>query len=217
MRKIEKIEFSWLGRVCKSSSLQSLSVLLLLLLPTLFCLQFLFSLWIDPFATVSWNNPPFISFVVGVGITFLLALAEEILVRVLLFRFLLQRLSLIAACLFSSLIFTVLHLGNDAISSLMLFNIFIAGLFLALLYYLSEGVLIVTLWHFLWNFLQKDLLGYPVSGQLNPMNSLFSFSSKEGALFGELGGFENTFWATAILTFCLLLIIKEGFFGEKPS
>ncbi len=125
--------------------------------------------WILPFAVIA--------FFVGLqyaGITLewlifamallFLAATEEVLFRGFMMDTLSFRGSRITGLLISSLLFAMLHLGNDFTSFAGIANIFLAGAMFGLLRLVTDGLFYPILLHWFWNFITGMVFGWNVSG-----------------------------------------------------
>ena len=64
----------------------------------------------------------------------------------------------------SSLLFGFAHIANPAFGFLPFVNITLAGLLFAVMYRLTRRLWLPIAYHFMWNFAQGPLFGFPVSG-----------------------------------------------------
>lgn len=124
------------------------------------------------------------------------ALHEELLFRGYVYQKLRAR-SRNVAIILTSLVFAVLHAGNNAITALALGNLVLAGILLALAYEARR-----TLWfpiglHLAWNVTSGPILGYPVSGYVARQTVLTTFVSGPDWLTGGAFGIEGGVAVTA--------------------
>lgn len=79
-----------------------------------------------------------------------------------------SRGAVIVSALLSAAVFGVLHLFNDHASGISTFNIFIAGILLAMGAILTGELSIPIGFHIAWNFFQGSVFGFPSSGFRHP-------------------------------------------------
>lgn len=159
-------------------------------------------------------------YVVGFFAGYLIqGMAEEVLCRGYFLVSLSRRCSVTLSVVLSSLFFSALHGMNQGVTLLALINIFLFGVFLALLFIRFENIWIVGALHSIWNFAQGNLFGIQVSGmQLQP--SLIKSDVKEGweiingGSFGMEGGLAVTVVLAAALGILGYSMKKHGFFVE---
>lgn len=148
---------------------------------------------------ISWSG----SFKLGSFMVLLLAyglqsLTEEVLFRGFAMNGIAKRKGHVIGALLSSLAFSFIHYRNAEVSWLALFNLFLIGLVLSLLFYLSDSLLLVTGVHTMWNFSMGCFFGNKVSGGYSPV-SVFRMQAHpekiwlNGGGFGFEGGFICSF------------------------
>jgi len=119
---------------------------------------------------ISWTYPGTEWFAVAAAL-FLLASAEEMVFR----GFLLNTLSfggkLLPGVLLSSALFAVVHFDNTGATLFGVINVAIIGVLLSLVRFLSGGLVLPSVIHWLWNLMTGMVFGWKVSGYTLP--SLF--------------------------------------------
>ncbi|MBE6634097.1 MAG: CPBP family intramembrane metalloprotease [Ruminococcaceae bacterium] len=167
--------------------------------------------------TESLHIQPSPSFPIGTWLLFLAGFliqgaSEELLCRGYLFPILAERYSLGTATVVNSLVFALLHLGNNGVSLLALCNVFLFGVVASLCVIRRGSLWLACGMHSLWNFTQGNLFGISVSG-LSPLPAPLKTQPSEahplwnGGSFGLEGGLAVTLvLSLAILT--LLLFAK---------
>lgn len=148
----------------------------------------------------------------------IVAVAEETISRGYPFLALRHRYNARVAILFTSLVFSAMHLGNPGVSMFGLMNIFLAGIWLGSARTLSGNLWLPISLHFAWNFVLGTVLGYPVSGMVDA--SVFVTVSHgpemvSGGSFGPEGGLLVT--GSLIAGTVLLYIPKVRAFISPPS
>lgn len=99
---------------------------------------------------------------------FLVAVSEEIFFRGILFRMINRRWNIWAALVISALIFGGLHILNDNATLWSSIAIAIeAGSLLGAAYAYSKNIWLPIGIHWIWNYTQGNILGFPVSGEDN--------------------------------------------------
>ncbi len=146
-------------------------------------------------------------------------MAEEVLCRGFLFVCLTKRHSVVLSAVISAIFFSALHGMNAGVSSLAFLNLFLFGMFMALLFVACENIWIVGAVHTAWNFVQGNIFGIQVSG-LSKQNSVFGaelregWSSINGGSFGLEGGLAVTGVLLASLAILIVYFRKTGKLAE---
>lgn len=138
---------------------------------------------------------------------------EELMCRAIFMNYFAALNGVKSAIISNSLIFAILHLGNDGFGLLPFINIFLMGLIFSLLFYLSDDIFLPAAAHTLWNFAQGNIYGINVSGisQSNVSiikTQLTGHPFLTGGAFGVEGGFI-TFCIEAIMVGILIFIVKN--------
>lgn len=138
-------------------------------------------------------------------------LSEEVIFRGWMLVSAANRVSPLQAAVFSALMFASAHILNSGFTALAFLNLFINGLYAALLFLHEDSILIVAGMHSMWNFAEGILFGTSVSGySLEP--SLFEMVMKPGhalltgGAFGIEGGLADTAVECGMLVLVLFLI-----------
>lgn len=122
------------------------------------------------------------------------AYSEELIFRGFLMRKLQLRYNAKFALIASSIIFTIVHLGNDNLSIMGVFDLFVAGFMLGAFFLYTKNLWMAIGLHFGWNFFQTHL-GFNVSG--TDTYSIVEISmTQENLLNGGAFGFEGSFLST---------------------
>ena len=146
---------------------------------------------------------------------------EELMCRSILMNYFAAFNEVKSAIITNSLIFAILHLGNDGFGIFPFINIFLMGVIFSLLFYLSDDIFLPAAAHTFWNFAQANVYGINVSGITQSNISLIKTQLTgnpflTGGAFGVEGGFI-TFWIEAIIVGVLLAAVKNKSKGENKS
>lgn len=138
---------------------------------------------------------------------------EELMCRSILMNYFAAFNGVRSAIITNSLIFAILHLGNDGFGIFPFVNIFLMGVIFSLLFYLSDDIFLPAAVHTFWNFAQANIYGINVSGITQSNISLIKTQLTgnpflTGGAFGVEGGFI-TFWIEAIIVGVLLMGAKN--------
>lgn len=157
------------------------------------------------------NTPLLILFAIGFVIQ---GLAEEVMCRGFLIAHITRRYSVKTAVIASSILFALLHAFNPSgISLVALINLFLFGVFASQMFLYSENIWLCAGFHTVWNYVQGNVLGVPVSGV--PIPSFFKMTTNEnmslinGGNFGLEGGIPVTIILVAGCVILYFLIKRK--------
>ena len=122
------------------------------------------------------------------------AYSEELIFRGFLMRKLQLKYTATTALIVSSVIFSIMHLGNDNLSLMGVFDLFVAGLMLGAVFLYTKNLWMVIGLHFGWNFVQTHL-GFNVSG-LDSYSIVETQYMQENLINGGAFGFEGSILST---------------------
>jgi membrane protease YdiL (CAAX protease family) len=119
--------------------------------------------------------------------------------------------AVVVSALLSSAVFGLMHLLNDHASVLSTFNIFVAGLLLAVGYILTGELAIPIGIHIAWNFFQGSVFGFPVSGFQHPASIItIQLTGKPlvtGGAFGPEAGLVGL-WACMLGIYLTIVWVR---------
>jgi len=141
---------------------------------------------------------------------FLVAVSEEIFFRGILFRMINRRWNIWAALVISALIFGGLHILNDNATLWSSIAIAIeAGSLLGAAYAYSKNIWLPIGIHWIWNYTQGNILGFPVSGEDNVTSILTPEISGPQWLTGGSFGAEASVISAVIGLLISLWFIRK--------
>lgn len=132
--------------------------------------------------------------------------AEEILLRGYFMISLTVTAKPLTAVVSSSLLFSLLHIGNGGTSLLSILNVFLFGLLLGFLVFRTGSLWLAAALHGAWSFAEGCLFGLPVSG-ISPGHSLLASTPDETRALTNGGAFGPEDGAVMTLVLFLALAI----------
>lgn len=97
---------------------------------------------------------------------------EELMCRSVLMNYFASHNGVKSAIITNSLIFAILHIGNDDFTPLAFVNIFLLGVIFSILFYISDDIFLPAAAHSFWNLTQGNIYGLNVSGISKSSTSL---------------------------------------------
>lgn len=155
------------------------------------------------------GNINFIFLIYFIGF-FIQSTSEEFLVRGIFTRVLLDRFGKNIAIILPSIVFGLLHLGNDGATFLSTLNTILVGIFFAKLLFYKNNIMLTSGVHAGWNFSMSMIYGFPVSGVAG-FNSLLNFKVLNFDLYDKVYGPEGSI----VVTFIEIISIFIIFYLER--
>lgn len=155
-------------------------------------------------------------------------MAEEVICRGYFMVSLARKYSLWFSAVLSSLLFMALHFANDGMTIRSMVNLFLFGMFMALLFIDCGNIWVIGAVHSVWNFLQGNIFGIQVSG-LPKQNAVFVSVFREGRdwIHGGSFGLEGGLAVTLVLLLGIRwvyahmerkgLLLEENSSSQMPS
>lgn len=135
---------------------------------------------------------------------------EELVTRSILMNYFASKYNVLAGIIINSLIFSLLHLGNNAFSPLAAINIFLVGILFSLLFYISDDIFLPAAAHSFWNFAQGNIFGISVSGTPLSSNTIFKSNLLANDLWtGGQFGIEAGLACTIVLILVNIYLVKK--------
>lgn len=106
-----------------------------------------------------------------------------------------------------SLVFGLLHLSNDGLTTLSILNLFMAGALLSLAYLVFERLWLPIGLHVWWNVLSGPLLGHEVSGLELDSSLLSTYDPGPVLLTGGPFGIEGSLWTLLMEAIGILFLL----------
>ena len=140
---------------------------------------------------------------------------EEYLIRGILFEYCTRLLGSNIAVIFTSFVFALMHIGNLNITFLSFLNIFTFALFCGILVKEYKSIFLVSGVHFIWNYLQGNIFGIEVSGNViqESIFNCFHLNNSpllHGGVFGLEGGLMTFIYLFISLVIVILISIRKN-------
>ena len=137
--------------------------------------------------------------------------SEELLCRGYFMYSVARRYPMWIAVVSSSVLFALLHMPNNGVSINAFLNLFLFGVFTALLTLRTGSIWYASGFHSAWNFFQGNLYGIKVSG-MDMHGSLLSFISNPSKTYLNGGdfGMEGGFLCTALLIVGIFILLRTA-------
>lgn len=158
------------------------------------------------------------SLVVALAYFWLAAAYEEVWFRGYAFQALVEGIGPWPTVLVTSALFSLLHGGNPNVNGVAFFNIFLAGILLALAYLRTRSLWFATAVHAGWNWAMAGPLAFPVSG-LTLIDTPLYDAREVGADWWTGGDFgpEAGIAGTVVILLGIGLVLKAPAFRESPQ
>jgi membrane protease YdiL (CAAX protease family) len=191
-----------------------------LLMTFIFVVEYLAG-WVqvDDFFVVDLNAAPFIVALIGpLVVSLVISIIEELLARGYQMRNLAEglnipsigpALAIVASWVISSSLFGLLHVFNPNATVLSTLYLMLTGVFFGLGYVLTGRLGLPIGLHFAWNFVQGNIFGFPVSGNIFGGATVIDIEQGGPPLWtgGAFGPEAGLLGIAAILLGCLLTLL----------
>ena len=150
------------------------------------------------------------------AVPFLLAfmiqsMEEEILSRGWMLVSISRKNSVVMAIFVTSIVFLLLHLGNNSLDIIAVINVFLFSVLLSVIFFRVDNIWFCGALHAAWNYIQGYLMGFNVSGQ-EEITSLINFNQVHYSILGGNNfGPESGLIVTVVLVvmLCIFLFVYE--------
>lgn len=105
-----------------------------------------------------------------------------------------------------AVLFSLMHIFNDNFSLVPFLNIFLAGIFLGVVYVYTERLWFAISLHFTWNFFQGPVFGSQVSGNVTDGTLIQLTTTGNSLITGGDFGFEGSLLMTFLMIAAIFII-----------
>ena len=140
-------------------------------------------------------------------------MSEEVVCRGFFLVSLSRKLPVPAAIFISSFAFAAIHLGNNNLTVLAFINLALFGIFASLVFLRTKNIWFVSAIHSVWNYVQGNFYGIPVSGGFSGPHILTAqFDMTKEVINGGAFGLEGGLAVTIVLVIgCLITVFLPSF------
>ena len=140
-------------------------------------------------------------------LVFMQGFLEEIVFRGYLMTRLAAKKGKWIAILLSSIFYIVFRMSNPSVSKLDLINIFLISIVMSLLYWYFDNILVIAIFHALWNCISGVVFGFNISG-IKVSDTIFTVEaiSNKQILIGGSYGIEGSIITTVFFAILGLLV-----------
>ena len=161
-----------------------------------------------------------IGIIVLYGVGFLVqGFSEEIFCKGFLMVSLSKNKSIRMSAIYTSIFFTLLHMGNPNFGFLAIVNLFMYSYFTCMLFVDCENIWTLGVIHFIWNFATSCIYGLNVSGMsgFTSLMSVETYPSEKYDIFCIGGGFgpEGTLIFSFVLYTAMMVLNRHMIFRNK--
>jgi membrane protease YdiL (CAAX protease family) len=150
---------------------------------------------------ISWagTNVDLSSLLLSVVLFLAVAFNEELIFRGYILSNLMRSMNRYVALVVTSVLFSLVHLGNDSFSWFSFLTILLAGLLLGLPYIYTKSLWLPVALHFSWNFFQGTIFGFNVSG-IKEYSLITQSRESDTLMNGGAFGFEGSILSVIFLS-----------------
>lgn len=141
--------------------------------------------------TLTYNSQPFswVMWFAFFGLFFVQGMSEEVIFRSFALSEISSKWGLIVGLIASNILFALFHAMNGGAGFMAIFNMFLFGLAMSLIYYYTQNIWVSSAVHSIWNFAEGNIYGISISGHKSFSETIFN-SKVTGSNFltgGEFG------------------------------
>lgn len=175
-----------------------------LITASIIIIGFLF-IWLVGWIEVELSSITTVDFLLMALLFIAVSFVEEVVIRGYILHTLMNGMNKYWALIISSSIFSLMHVANPNGTLLGFINLWLAGLFLGIVYVHTKNLWFALTAHFLWNFMQSPVLGFNVSGRELPTLLKIEYLNHDMWTGGEFG-FEGSFICTILSILAIILL-----------